>query len=1053
MTTSSRDPETHADLDMPRSTTDGPAHDVRSLQAERILDRKDRLHEAVEHVAHLLPAQAPLEVFIHHNTLHSFQHLPFHMGLAAASRKLGACCYLSEAAYRAHYRSGRISAADLHATLAKHWQALDARAPDDIPWPAAFPSRDELRRLVQLFGLRESSAASIRWQLAERDARHRLRAELPPAVCQRLVQSVQGGQRQEAQVLDALWVACEALLKCEPEPGEPEPMGPRFPRDLLLAATHRDPNDLVHAELIPLCAAFLDRGQAHLAMPLRSRGFFHAWSHFEIAGYAVRPSWERRLGQRLRSRSSFDAEATVLALLDELDIPDRELFAFVEHVLLQLPGWAGMFHRLQGSTQTIGLLADPPTVALLDFLAVRLSLDVLAYLDVAADAGYGGPLYGLLPFLRSLPDPPSNRANIALQRTWRLFNLAQLAGLSAESLLGSGAVGVRALVDLAQGQDESTRLRVWHDAFERHYRDELLTALVANRACPQPSTSRRYQLVCCIDDRMESLRRHLEEQHPEVETFGAAGFFNLAIAFQGLDDPATFPLCPVVVQPQHQIVEEPIGPDSHRFHRRLRRRRRWQRGHEVFDRASRSLLLGPIVTALAGVLATLPLLLNVFLPKSAARLRRWVTRRFLPEVRTQLTQQRTEDARASATAEIFSGFSVEEKAHRVATLLENIGLTRNFAALVVILGHDSSSVNNPHFAAYSCGACGGRSGGPNARLFARMANRPEVRSLLRQRGIDIPDGTVFVGGVLDTCTDEIRLFNESVAAAQAPELARLQTMLSRTLGHHAHERCRRFASASPDYSPDEARAHVEERAADLSQARPELGHATNAACIVGRRSISQGIFLDRRVFLVSYDPLDDPDGHILERILLAVVPVCAGINLEYFFSTVDNERLGAGTKLPHNVVGLIGVMNGASSDLRTGLPKQMIEIHEPIRLQLVLDASPETIRDILRRQPSLAELIENEWVQAVTLTPAQGQVHVFSAEMGFVPWRASIDDLLAQPEGAHIPTEALAQPSIGSSAQSEPFPQVRFSSDWYGGKRDFVPPALVRCPTERRDRP
>ena len=76
----------------------------------------------------------------------------------------------------------------------------------------------------------------------------------------------------------------------------------------------------------------------------------------------------------------------------------------------------------------------------------------------------------------------------------------------------------------------------------------------------------------------------------------------------------------------------------------------------------------------------------------------------------------------------------------------------------------------------------------------------------------------------------------------------------------AHERCRRFESAELSLSFDNALRHVEGRAEDLSQTRPEYGHATNALCFVGRREWSRGLFLDRRAFLTSYDPRQDDEA-------------------------------------------------------------------------------------------------------------------------------------------------------------------------------------------------
>ncbi|MFY0531975.1 putative inorganic carbon transporter subunit DabA [Nannocystis pusilla] len=589
--------------------------------------------------------------------------------------------------------------------------------------------------------------------------------------------------------------------------------------------------------------------------------------------------------------------------------------------------------------------------------------------------------------------------------------------MSAATIYAASRADVEAVLAFLDELDEPTRLRVLHEAYERRYRVELLDALAANLAAPPPVTTRpRHQVVFCIDDRFESSRRHLEELAPECETLGAAGFFGLAIAYQGIDDPSTFPLCPVVVQPQHRIEEQALTRQFSIAELRASRRRQLGEIETAWGRMSRSLLLGSIVTAIAGFFAAIPLLANVFSPRAAGRVRKAIARWWLPEPMTRLTELRAEQD-GTRTAQVMSGFTLDEMATRVAALLENMGIVHRFGKLVVVLGHDSSSVNNPYFPAYSCGACGGRSGGPNARLFARMANQPGVRERLAARGIAIPEDTVFVGGLYDTANDMIRLYDaEDLPDAALHELRVLSPQLEEMCRRNAHERCRRFASAPRRAAPERALRHVEGRAFDLAQARPELGHATNAACFVGRRELTAGLFLDRRAFLVSYDPEQDPKGSILERILLAVGPVGAGINLEYFFSTVDMERLGAGTKLPHNVTGLFGVMNGASSDLRTGLPKQMTEIHEPVRLHLVVEASPATLLAIAGRQPAVAELVTNEWLRLISVDPETRAIQTFDARFGFRPY----------------------------TPLSAGLPRVRSSSDWYAGRDQFLPPALIR---------
>jgi uncharacterized protein YbcC (UPF0753/DUF2309 family) len=324
------------------------------------------------------------------------------------------------------------------------------------------------------------------------------------------------------------------------------------------------------------------------------------------------------------------------------------------------------------------------------------------------------------------------------------------------------------------------------------------------------------------------------------------------------------------------------------------------------------------------------------------------------------------------------GYTLDEMTTRAEGFLRGIGLAKNFAPLVYIIAHGSSSANNPHHGAHDCGACSGRPGATNARVQAYILNHKKVREVLKSKGIVIPDTTQFIGSMHDTAADVIGYYDEEILSAENTREHLINKQNFETaLNLNAKERSRRFASINTKQELEQVRKAIHNRSVSLFEPRPELGHGTNTLAIIGRRDVTKGLFLDRRAFLNSYDHTTDPDGAILTNVMKPIGLVCGGINLEYYFSRVDNIKMGAGTKLPHNVMGLFGVANSSDGDLRPGLPWQMIEVHDPVRLLVIVEHEPEVVLKSIQSSDEVFEWYKNEWVHIVALHPGEKQFYYF----------------------------------------------------------------------------
>ncbi|GAB5413175.1 MAG: YbcC family protein [Congregibacter sp.] len=477
---------------------------------------------------------------------------------------------------------------------------------------------------------------------------------------------------------------------------------------------------------------------------------------------------------------------------------------------------------------------------------------------------------------------------------------------------------------------------IWQRAAEIAFQAEAADKLLSDVPAAAPAKRPVLQAALCIDVRSEVYRRALEKQHPEIQTLGFAGFFGLPIAYAPKGAAYSRPQLPGLLSPGITVHEDSGIKEKHRA-ADLNREARWS-------------AVGKAAPASFGFVESIglgyafKLLRESLFGKDAAH-----------PVNADVCEHShfaLEGAEgildAAAQAELASG------------ILGAMTLTENFAPVVLLAGHGSSTRNNPHAAGLDCGACGGQTGEINVRVLAQVLNDAQVREALESsHGISIPADTRFVAALHDTTTDDLHCLTP------LPEGSQVSEWLA---GAGAAARAERAGKLG--VSEGQSDKGIRERSRDWSQVRPEWGLAGNACFIVAERSRIKHFNFGGRSFLHDYKwEADSQNGYgVLELIMTAPMIVTHWINMQYNSSVIDNERYGSGNKVLHNVVGgNLGVFEGNGGDLRIGLPMQSLHdgerwMHDTLRLSVYIDAPAEAIAAIAAKHEMVRQLLDNDWL-------------------------------------------------------------------------------------------
>lgn len=735
----------------------------------------------------------------------------------------------------------------------------------------------------------------------------------------------------------------EEVLRGRVEPIDLPQMIPTV-ADAATEVSGRDWTTFVTERISVWAASHLDQGQASWGSPWRHASPWSAWRLEaeidrtpEVTGVDGFRSFVQGLPE--------DVEVAIEELIQELGVPADGLELYLHRLLMDVAGWAGFLRYRLWQAE----LAGESDSGLHELLAIRLAWEV-----------------GLLrAFGAAGADQSWNDLRGEIAQPW----------------------------DLPGGQIDLELDLVLQEAYEQGWQRALVERFAGNSRSAEPrgdaadvdaSGENRpaVQAAFCIDVRSEPFRRALEAEQKEVETMGFAGFFGFPVSWEPLGGAGTSARCPVLLSPAATIREVVKGDVAGRETERLGRLRQLRRMAKSIwtsfkmGAVSCFAFVGPVGLGYARKLWS----------DGIARTRP------VPRPGTDALMGDEGADLAPGVAPTVEGgrrfgMTLADRVQTAEGALRGMSLTDGFARVVLLAGHGATVVNNPHASGLDCGACGGHSGEANARIAAAVLNDSGVRTALAQRDILIPEDTWFLAGRHDTTTDEVVLLDtDEVPATHEGDVHALAGFLE-----SAGRRCR--AERAPGLgigAGEDVDAAVEERSRDWSQVRPEWGLAGCAAFVAAPRGRTESLDLEGRAFLHDYEWPEDEGFGVLELIMTAPMVVASWISLQYYGSTVDNETFGCGNKTLHNIVASLGVLEGNGGDLRTGLPWQSVHdgkryVHEPIRLNVVIEAPVDAMNAVLSRHDEVRALLDQGWLNLFALDGTGGISERYVGDLEWAP--------------------------------------------------------------------